>query len=764
MRKSRNAARPRWARVGLTTGVVGAALLVYPEAALAASSVMPPVAPVGGSVTISDTNPSPNFTATNSVTRVQVISTGTCPGTYTTPTVAIVSANVTVGVAQAGGAPGTVTFTVPTGVTPGTNGQGKRYMACVYAGTSAGSSAREGASTGYPFYVGTPATASPAAGLTGGGNSVTVTAGSGGPIFTGVPTIGAVFTPNTSDCSQTYGTPTANLTAAVTRGSDTMASLTVPAGVTSTSANPTTYNICLYSGNTSAAALVSAVPYTAGQLQLSQTTGPWQGLNGLNITSPNQFLAGIDNPGVVFTSTACPLTYTQTPSATNIPVDPVNSVRKLSNTRLATTAPAFYADPTAATAAFTLAGSGTIGWNACIYDGSSDGQSNLVVANPYKVTTIQTSTGVSPKAGPALGGSLITVTGTAFPTDPSLISATLGGVPLTDITPLSSTAFTARTARHAPASNVALVVTTASGSHKLNNAFSYTSALVVAPNTASNNRIVQVVVDGVGFQSAGWDNTLTSGAHVFLVKGNYSSTDIGGTVRANPPVADCNNVLVLSDTELICKLDLTNRLDKTGAAVQAATPTAGNAVVTVAGSRKITGTAFSSDDIGKAVIEANDAPVIPVGTVITDVLADGVTAVMSNAATGVAVAADVTLASPLTQAVYITQAVGSPTLTNVAPALNAAAVASGGDVGKYVIGAGIPLGRTLASATTLNSGTSVVVNAGHTVIVAGTTIPVPEGAYNLQYVSNAAVNAVATDPSFVQSQVSSTSTFTVAAF
>ncbi|MFI1994353.1 IPT/TIG domain-containing protein [Actinoplanes sp. NPDC020271] len=763
MRKSRNATRPRWTRVGLTTGVVGAALLVNPQAAFAASSVTPPVAPVGGSVTITDTAPSPNFTATNSVTRVQIISTGTCANTYTTPTVAIVSATVTAAAAQAGPVAGAVTFTVPTGVTPGTNGQVKRYLACVYAGTTAGSSAREGLAAGYPFYVGTPPTASPAAGVTGGGNTVTITAGAGGPVFTGIATIGAAFSLNTSDCAQTYGTPTANLTTTVNKTSDTAASLTVPAGVTSTTANPTPYNICLYNGNSSGAPLISVVPYTVGQLQLSQTTGPWQGLNGLNITSPNQFLAGIDNPGVVFTSTACPLTYTQAPGATNIPVDPVNSVRKLSNTRLATTAPAFYGSPSDATAAFTAAGSGTITWNLCVYDGSTDAQSNLVVANPYKVTTIQTSTGVSPKAGPALGGSLITVTGTAFPTDATQMSATLGGVPLIDITPLSSTAFTARTPRHAPANNVALVVTTASGSHKLNNAFSYTSALVVTPNTASNNKIVQVVVNGVGFQSVTWSNDPTAGTHIFLVKGSYSSTDIGGTVRANPPVADCNSVLVLSDTELICKLDLTSRLDKTGAAIQVATPTAGNAVVTVAGSRKITGNAFSPDDVGKAVIEANDTPAIPAGTVITDVI-NSTTAVMSNAATGTATPADVTLASPVTQQVSVTQTAGSPTLTNVAPALNGATVANGGDVGKYVIGAGIPTGRTLASATTLNSGTSVLVNAGHTVTVAGTMIPVPEGAYNLQYVSNAAVNAVATDPSYVQSQVSSTSTFTVAAF
>ncbi|AEV87591.1 Hepatocyte growth factor receptor [Actinoplanes sp. SE50] len=759
MRKSRNAARPRWARVGLTTGVVGAALLVYPQAAFAASSVTPPVAPVGGSVTINDTAPSPNFTTATGSTRVQIITTGTCAATYTTPTTSIVSANVTAAAAQSGGTPGTVTFTVPTGVSPGTNGQAKRYIACVYAGVTGGTSTREGAAAGYPFYVGTPATPSPAAGVTGGGNTVTLTAGTGGPIFTGVTTIGAAFTLNTSDCSQTYGTPTANLATTVTRTSDTVASLTVPAGVVSTTANPTAYNICLYNGNTSSAALFSVVPYTAGQLQLSQTTGPWQGGNGLNITSPNQFLAGIDNPGVIFTSGACPAAYDSGVTATNIPVDPVNSVRKLSNTRLATTAPAFYGTANDASTAFGSAGS--ITWNLCIYDGSGNGTSNLVVANPYKVTTIQTSTGVSPKAGPALGGSLITVTGTAFPTDPTLISATLGGVPLTDINPLSTTAFTARTPRHAPASNVALVVTTASGSHTLNNAYSYTSALVIAPNTAPNNRVVQLVVDGVGFQSASWGNTLVTGAHVFLVKGSYSSTDNGNVVRSNAPVADCSNVLVLSDTELICKLDLTTRLDATGAATLSAVPTAGNAVVTTAGSRLITGTAFAPTDVGKAVIEAVDAPVIPAGTVITDVL-NATTAVMSNAATGTASAADVTLASPLTSAATVTTTNSSTGLTAVSPTLGT------GDVGKYIIGASIPTGRTISAqggATgTLSAAAASSGGGVHPVVLAGTTIPVPEGAYNIQYVSNAAVNAVATDPSYVQSQISSTSTFTVAAF
>ncbi|GAA2895132.1 hypothetical protein Acy02nite_39660 [Actinoplanes cyaneus] len=767
MRKSKSRSKARLAAAaGLTTGAVGAALLAAPTAAFAAVTVSPPVVAVGGRVTVTDTDGVTFVTgSTTTANRVMIL---TAPGS-TTPVCAatLPTASTTVLVATVASSDNTaktVTFDMPAGATAGTNGQVKRYVACVYD-TVGGSTARQGAQNGYPVYVGTAPTLNPPLGVTGGGNTVGVTTSTN--VFSGVTTIGAQFATGV-ECPLTYGTPAASMSTTVSKTGDAAVNLTVPAGVTSTATTPTVYNMCFYNGTATSGALISSAQYSASQLSLSQAMGPWQGGNNINVTSPNQFLAGIDDPGVLFTSAACPAAYDD--DAGTIKAVGPDNIRKLSNTRLATSVPAnLYADQTTMNGALAV-GATSVPWNVCVYSGAVDTDtpatsSSLVASNPYRVTTIQTVSGISPKAGPALGGSLVTVTGTAFPTDGTL-TATLGGTALTDITPISTNAFTARIPRHAPANNVSLVVTTAGGSSTMASAFSYTSSLIAAPNTAPNNRAVEVVVKGVGFESAGWSDTLTSGAHIFLVKGNYSSVDISGT-RANPPIADCNKVLVLSDIELICKLDLTTRLAANGnSLLDSVAPTAlGGTPISAAGSRLITGGSFTSADIGKAVVDTDAAPVIPAGTVITDVMSNGTTAVLSNAATGVLTAAGVFLVSPFNRQVSIvTTSAASGAVTAAAGTFLTT------DQTKYVVGTNVTTPRTIG---TVNSGTSVTLSgnasagngtASTTAVIAATNIPVPEGAYNLQYVSNAASGAVTSDPAYVKSQISSTSTFTVAAF
>ena len=82
-------------------------------------------------------------------------------------------------------------------------------------------------------------------------------------------------------------------------------------------------------------------------------------------------------------------------------------------------------------------------------------------------------------------------------------------------------------------------------------------------------------------------------------------------------------MLVLSDTEAVCKLDLTKRLNLAGTAIMAGTPKYAVDIDTVAGSRVIGAAAstFDKTDIGKAVIDpAASNPSIPSGTVITAVI------------------------------------------------------------------------------------------------------------------------------------------------
>jgi hypothetical protein len=133
--------------------------------------------------------------------------------------------------------------------------------------------------------------------------------------------------------------------------------------------------------------------------------------------------------------------------------------------------------------------------------------------------------------------------------------------------------FTATTPAHAAGVNLPLIVTTAGGTVTStdpdNNGqpddgnpattadnpigFEYSNGISVAPNTAPANTRVDVDVQGVGFQQLNFNNsaaaTATS-AQVFLVQGAYDPD-------ANRGVKRCTGVLVISDTELICTLDLT---------------------------------------------------------------------------------------------------------------------------------------------------------------------------------------------------------------
>ncbi|WP_433791309.1 IPT/TIG domain-containing protein [Actinoplanes sp. CA-252034] len=662
----------------------------------------------------------------------------------------------------------TVSFDSPAGATVGTNGQAKKYVACFYDDDT---TARQGNQNGYTYYVGTVPALNPAVGLTGGGNTVGITTSTN--VFSGVATIGGQFL--TDPCPTTYGTPAAGVATTVTKSGDAAASVVVPASVTSTTAVPTKYNLCFYNGAASSSAFVSGSVYSASQLALSQTVGPYGGGNNIDVTSPEPFLAGIDAPGVLFTAAACPAEYDDDTAEVPAAAD---RIRKVTNNRLAVTVPVGAADP-----GVTIAP-----WNLCVYQNSTDDGgapgvvSALVASYPYKVTTVQTALGISPKAGSSLGGSMITVTGTAFPTEPGSITATLGGVPLTEITPISSTAFTARTPQRAPANNVALVTTTAGGSHTLLNAFSYTSAVVANPKTAPNTRAIDVIVNGVGFESASWSNTVGTGAHIFLVKGSYSSAAVNGAAyRANPAIADCGKVLVLSDSELVCRLDLTKRLDVAGETVLRAAPKYGATLdfKITTGSRVLTAnaTTFDQSDVGKAVIDTAATPLIPAGTVISAVYSD-TEAIMSNPAAGTVSANDnttITVAgSTDTKTVSVTTNTtggNEMNLASISPVLTSAT-----DAGKFIAATGIPAAgtkvytitsggavavlRNTANAADVNATAIGTVNA---VISSGYTV-VPEGAYNLQYVSNAVLNAVHTDPSYVQSSVSSASTFTVSSF
>ncbi|MDQ1292125.1 MAG: hypothetical protein QG608_2 [Actinomycetota bacterium] len=199
-------------------------------------------------------------------------------------------------------------------------------------------------------------------------------------------------------------------------------------------------------------------------------------------------------------------------------------------------------------------------WVVCAYN--ADG-SAVLGSGKYTAAAPPTVTGVTPSAGPVYGGSAVAVEGTNFS---KTTTATLGGKALTGIkVATDGTSFTAVTPANAAGAS-ALVVTASGGSVTSAGAFTYKDGLSVSPTTMVNNGTTVLDVTGYGFATlfdaaaiAKTDGTTPDNAtaHVFLVKGNYDPTDATG-VKTNPETAECNDVVVVSDTNLVCTLDATS--------------------------------------------------------------------------------------------------------------------------------------------------------------------------------------------------------------
>jgi hypothetical protein len=806
--------RIRLVGAGLTASALVAAVLVAPGAAFAASSVGPPIVPIGGNASIND-NAAP-FTVT---TPALQLSATPCNSKYQTIAAAGLY-NVTTATKQGNSQ---INFTVPTGVAVGASGAAKAYYVCVYDGNLATSNQL---GTTVSLYVGTPVQVSAANGITGGGNQITVNSGPATPLFAGLQVV-ALF--SSAPCNAALGTTNpANLIAAnVVKQSNSQVSFTVPNGVVANGPNSTGYNVCLFDGSTGA--LLTLGSYTVSTVALSPSSGSQLTSNGVTATSPLPFLSGVTTPAVLMFGPGggCPNTYSAAPSngVTPIALTAPGAARKLTNYRAAITVPPL-----------PLVNSQPTGYQVCFYAGLTGG---LVGSAGYTAAVVAAPTAVIPTAGPAAGGNTVTVVGTDFPTEPGRITATLGGAPLTNIQPLSDKAFTGQVSAHTIERNVALVVTTSAGSKALQGAYSFLNPIKVTPNTApSTAPAVDVDVQGMGFLSINFGQTGNAG-RVYLVDGVYDGADAGTGVRANRAVAECVNVLPISDEELICTLQLNRRLDNTGTTFFDSigySRTLTSDITTLAGSRIITSAngSFVPDDLGQMIVQATPTN-IPAGSIITQILSrsKAVISLPSPATNGTAFTATVgglpvrTFSNALlttTGSTTVSLANGSftgadigrmfsgtpgitagTTIVAVAPGgasatLSAPATAgtqgtidtvsivggtntiTGANVAatdQYgVIGAnslGIPAGTTItaASAGTATLSTTVAANAGPATITVNRPVPaatlypaapVLEGSYHLTVVSNGAPNAVLTDPDYSQTDITSGSVFTVAPF
>ncbi|MEU4557983.1 IPT/TIG domain-containing protein [Actinoplanes sp. NPDC023936] len=659
----------------------------------------------------------------------------------------------------------TATFTIPSTLALSSGGA-RAYNVCLYAGATTTSA--QLADPLHAFIL-TPGVAlSAQTGTSGGGNTLTFTAPTGSAPFTDIP--GVVFT--TTGCPGTYGSPGGGIATSIVRTSTSVVTATVPTDVLATGLS-TPYTVCFYGGTATSDVLIAAAaaPYTIllSPVTLSSSVGSSAGTSpgAITVSSTTAFLVGVSAPGVAFTTAAtCPAIYpSNVPFAAasgNTPV--VHGVIQASAPRVVSTRSLAVVVP-----ALPLSLGTPTPYQMCVYNGTNTSTSTLIAVATYTSTTVHTLVSVSPRAGSALGGDEIVITGTGFPTTPGSITATLGGVPLIDVTPVNATTFTAITPIHAPENGVPLVVTTFAGTRTLASSFSYLHALKADPNTAPNTRPIDIAVRGADFLNVTFGAN-DADAHIYLVRGEYNSrTVVSAGNKVNGPVQECGSVLVITDNDLVCTLNLHRRLGPDGAQIAQTTAAldtraAADTAVAGTGDRLITSAAnalFTYADIGKTVTGIGFAPntvivdVTPAsgGTVSSATISRGTTGAHSGGTTIVSAARSVPLVVTGNASANVTAPPGSFTQ---------------GDVGRPITGGNIDTATTISvvapggASATLSKPTTATTGGTHTVSVFGA--PVPNGAYNLTYVSNGSPDAVTADPNYRQSVLSSGSVFTVAPF
>lgn len=501
--------------------------------------------------------------------------------------------------------------------------------------------------------------------------------------------------------------------------------------------------------------------------------GPEATATPITIDATTSFLNGLTAPVVTFSIPACQSVYntaastaTSGSNTTTAGNRIVTETRILSTTRLAVTVPV--------TVTTEQTNNAIQRWNVCVF-ASATANSELIGRGTYSVGAPPTLISVSPEIGPATGGNTVTIVGTNLPS--AITSATVDGIPLTGIKPISSSAFTAVMPAHDSENDLELAVTTATGTVYLQDAYSFQNGISVTPNTASNDQgVVDVAVSGSNFReltfATGTPND--TNAHVYLVEGDYNEADDSGD-KTLPQTAECVDVMVFSDDELICRLLLWQALDPDAAAAVATptetrntsadvatTGTNANAIITSASAN------FTQEDVGKAVVQSGNTN-IAAGSYIVSVT-DEQTAVL-NKNTVIA-----TGGSPATATIGGTRVVASAGVNGQSTMTASVDDAfSQYDVGRGITVTGnsatVPQGTVILSVSddgrTATLSRPTTGGAATSASVLGET-RVPNGAYVFTVVSDGSVDAAATHAAdtppteYHESIVSSTSTFTVA--
>ena len=305
---------------------------------------------------------------------------------------------------------------------------------------------------------------------------------------------------------------------------------------------------------------------------LSASSGPSAGGNTLTMTTASaKFFTGlaIEFQYKATATTTCSAAYSSAVAVTSTAgIVVVSSPKILSSTKVAFTVPATVALQGSATSA---------NWLVCVYPGTNTTTSLLSASAGYTIAakpTLANSGAISPASGPALGGGTVTITGTNFITG---MTAKIGSAALTGLTVVSSTTATAVVPPQAAGSAMSLTVTTTGGTATKASAYTYTNGIIVTPNTTPTaTAATDLDILGVGFSSLDFagavsggsfktDGTAPSdaGAHVYIVAGAYDPTD-NSSAKTVAEAGECVNVLVVSDTELICTLNTADKYNQSG--------------------------------------------------------------------------------------------------------------------------------------------------------------------------------------------------------
>ncbi|SDT79096.1 hypothetical protein [Actinoplanes derwentensis] len=378
------------------------------------------------------------------------------------------------------------------------------------------------------------------------------------------------FVSGVTACPTTYTTPSSTAIVGTTvKTSTSVLTITVPATLTA----GTAYYVCSYAGTTagtSALSLRGGVTFASYSSTLpAGALVPTGGSSGtqptLTVSTTGGAAPFTGTPAVLATRNSCPLTYPASVSAVLEPY--AATTTKISSSKIAVTLPATVivggADVTTA-------------WHICSYLSNSTGAAMSTAPAIYSVAPVLSvaSAAFSSASGPAQGGASITITGlTGIPlTTGALLTASLGGSSINSITALSTTSFSGTTTAHA-AGPVSLSVTTAAGTKTTaTTVYTYTYGITVTPNTAASASSPILDITGAGFGTLTFGNVTTatalsaSTAYVLLTDNDWNARDFATDKAAVDtgtalPVSYCNNILPISDGEIICTLNLTAMVD-----------------------------------------------------------------------------------------------------------------------------------------------------------------------------------------------------------